>query len=111
MGRGRQLLAVACSALVVVALGAGSAIAGEVKGPPGSAAAAVPGGNPDKTGAVSHAHSVCATSGLNDYDTLESQNDFHVQSFGIDVSGHAPSELVDPHVVNPSDFCKGRPSP
>ena len=90
-------------------LGAGSAIAGEVKGPPGSPAGAVPGGNPNKTGVTDHAHSICATSGLNDYDTDESQNDFQVQSFGIDVSGHAPSEALDPHIVNPSDFCQGKP--
>ena len=88
-------------------LGAGGAIAGEVKGPPGSLETAVPGGNPNKTGAATHAGSVCATSGLNDYDTEESQNDFHVQSFGILVSGHAPSEPADPHVVTPSAFCKG----
>ena len=92
-----------------MALGAGAAIAGEVKGPPGSAATAVAGGNQNKTGAYTNAHSVCAASGLNDYDTLESQNDFQVQSFGIDVSGHAPSEPADPHIVNPSDFCRGRP--
>ena len=95
------------AALAVAALSAGSATAGEVMGPPGSPETAVPGGSPNKTGAFLHAGSVCATSGLNDYDTLESQNDFHVQSFGIDVSGHAPSEPVDPHVVTPSDFCRG----
>jgi hypothetical protein len=107
--RVRQLIAAGIGVLVFAGLGAGAAIAGEVKGPPGSPTQAVPGGNPNKTGVTAHANSICATSGLNDYDTEESQNDFHVQSFGIDVSGHAPSEPVDPHVVNPSDFCRGAP--
>ncbi len=80
---------------------------GEVKGPPGSLATAQPGGNPNATGALDHANSICAANGLNDYDTLEGQNDFHVQSYGIDVSGLAPSEPADPHVFNPGDACRG----
>ena len=107
MVRARQLLAVGAAALAVASLSVGSALAGDVKGPPGSPATAVPGGNPNKTGAFLHARSLCATSGLNDYNSEEGQNDFHVQSFGILVSGHAPSEPIDPHIANPGDFCMG----
>ncbi len=105
--RARNVLVVAVSALAVVGFSAGSALAGEVKGPPGSLATAQPGGNPNATGALDHANSICAANGLNDYDTLEGQNDFHVQSYGIDVSGLAPSEPADPHVFNPGDACRG----
>ena len=53
----RRLLLVATC---VAALGAAGAFAGEVKGPPG-------GGGSD-TAAPDHANSICAFSGLNDYE-------------------------------------------
>jgi hypothetical protein len=49
-------------ATAVAALMAGGAFAGEVKGPPGQI------NNTNKTGALDHANSACAASGLNDYD-------------------------------------------
>ena len=55
----RRLLVVATS---VVALAAGGAFAGEVKGPPGTL------NNTNETGALDHANSACAASGLNDFD-------------------------------------------
>ena len=55
----KRLLLVASAA---VALAAGGAFAGEVKGPPGTL------NNTNETGALSHASSACAASGLNDYD-------------------------------------------
>jgi len=55
----RRLLVVAAS---VVVLAAGGAFAGEVKGPPN-----VP-NNTNETGALDHANSACAASGLNDFD-------------------------------------------
>src|SRR5580765_366981 len=55
----RRLLVVAAAAAV---LAAGGAIAGEVKGPPGTL------NNTNETGALDHANSACAASGLNDYD-------------------------------------------
>jgi hypothetical protein len=108
--RKRAVLVVVGSALAIAGLSVGSALAGEVKGPPGSLATAQPGGNPNETGALDQASSICAANGLNDYDTLEGQNEFHVQSYGIDVSGLAPSEPADPHVFNPGDACRGVPS-
>ena len=45
-----------------LALAAGGAFAGEVKGPPNTI------NNTNKTGALEHANSACAASGLNDFD-------------------------------------------
>jgi hypothetical protein len=65
--------------LVVVAtcvalLGAIGAVAGEVKGPPGTL------NNTNTTGALDHAKSACAASGLNDYDQHDGQNASQVQT-------------------------------
>ena len=67
----RRLLVVATCAAV---LGAGGAFAGEVKGPPG-----IP-NNTNTTGALDHARSACAASGLNDFDEFEGQNELQVQT-------------------------------
>ena len=67
----RRLLIVATS---VVVLAAGGAFAGEVKGPPGTI------NNTNETGALNHARSACAASGLNDLDQLEGQNVSQVQT-------------------------------
>jgi hypothetical protein len=67
----RNKLAVAVSAVVVAGLSAGAALAGEVKGPPYQGDP-VPGGIADtsnSTPAGTNAHSLCAFSGLNDYDS------------------------------------------
>ncbi len=56
----KRLLVAAASAVV---LAAGGAFAGEVKGPPGTL------NNTNETGALAHANSACAASGLNDFDT------------------------------------------
>ncbi len=55
----KRLLVVGTS---VLALAAGGAFAGEVKGPPGTL------NNTNETGALKHANSACAASGLNDFD-------------------------------------------
>jgi hypothetical protein len=55
----RLLVAVTCA----VVLAAGGAFAGEVKGPPNQT------NNTNETGALAHANSACAASGLNDFDT------------------------------------------
>lgn len=51
-----------------------STIAGEVKGPPGIA------NNTNDTGALDHANSACAASGLNDYDSTAGQTASQVQT-------------------------------
>src|SRR3954451_11198251 len=58
-----RLFALATCAAAVVGVGAGGALAGEVKGPP-------TGGAPNtnyNTAATSHANSACVFSGLNDF--------------------------------------------
>jgi hypothetical protein len=67
----RRLLVVATS---VVVLAAGGAFAGEVKGPPGTP------NNTNETGALDHANSACAASGLNDLDESEGQTASQVQT-------------------------------
>jgi hypothetical protein len=61
-------------AAIVLSLGAGAAFAGEVKGPPGQI------DNTNTTGALEHASSACAASGLNDFDPAEGQNESQVQT-------------------------------
>jgi hypothetical protein len=67
----RRLFVVAAA---VAVLAAGGAFAGEVKGPPG-----VP-NNTNETGALDHANSACAASGLNDLDSTEGQTVSQVQT-------------------------------
>jgi len=49
----------------VALLAVGGAFASEVKGPPGTP------DNTNETGALDHANSACAASGLNDFDTSD----------------------------------------
>jgi len=67
----RRLVVIAFAAAV---LGAGGAFAGEVKGPPGIQ------NNTNETGALDHAHSACAASGLNDFDQSEGQTASQTQT-------------------------------
>lgn len=69
----RGAVGASLAAVVLVASGA-SALAGEIKGP-------LPDGHTgEPTGALEHAASACAASGLNDYDPAEGQNDRRVQT-------------------------------
>lgn len=67
----RRLVVVAASVAVLASAGA---FAGEVKGPPGTP------NNTNETGALDHANSACAASGLNDLDSTEGQNVSQVQT-------------------------------
>ena len=67
----KRLIGIATCALM---LGAGFAYAGEVKGPPGMI------NNTNTTGALNHANSACAASGLNDLDQTDGQNASQVQT-------------------------------
>jgi len=58
----RRLFSAMCAALLVFAIGASTVLAGEVKGPPNQI------NNTNETGALEHANSACAASGLNDFD-------------------------------------------
>ena len=66
----RLFIAASCAAV----LASGGAFAGEVKGPPGTV------NNTNETGALNHAKSACAASGLNDYDQHEGQVASQVQT-------------------------------
>jgi hypothetical protein len=70
----KRLLIVVASAAVLACAGASGALAGEVKGPPNQV------NNTDETGALMHANSACAASGLNDLDTKEGQSVSQVQT-------------------------------
>jgi hypothetical protein len=66
----------------------------------------VVGGSQNFTKAPLNTHSLCAFSGLNDYDPAEGHTSFHAQSFGIDVSGKG--DPADPRAFNPGDICRGK---
>ena len=73
--RSMKRLGVAVSvAAMFLTLSASAALAGEVKGPPGQI------DNTNTTGALEHARSACAASGLNDFDQEEGQNESQVQT-------------------------------
>jgi opacity protein-like surface antigen len=70
----KRLFVVVASAAVLAGIGASAAFAGEVKGPPNQP------NNTNVTGALDHARSACAASGLNDFDPAEGQNVSQVQT-------------------------------
>ena len=70
----KRLFAVFFCAAALMGVSAGGALAGEVKGPPNQA------NNTNETGALAHANSACAASGLNDFDSEEGQNVSQVQT-------------------------------
>jgi len=70
----KRLFAVAVCAVALVGGSASAALAGEVKGPPETL------NDTHTTGALVHAHSACAASGLNDFDSAEGRNVSQVQT-------------------------------
>jgi hypothetical protein len=70
----RQMKRAFAVATCVAMLMAGAAFGGEVKGPPGTP------DSTNETGALDHANSACAASGLNDLDSEEGQTDSQVQT-------------------------------
>jgi hypothetical protein len=92
----KSLLAVAVCTGALAALSAAPAFAGEVKGPPG--------GGTDFTAARTQANSICAFSGLNDF--TQGHESFHVQSYGIDVSGKGELPFGQP-----GQDCRGFSNP
>ena len=71
----RKKIAAALCAAVVAGLGASAALAGEIKGPPyqGAPVAGGIGNDTNTTPAGARAHSLCAFSGLNDFDSTLGQ--------------------------------------
>ena len=72
--RMKSVLVAALCAVAVAAGSASSALAGEVKGQPNQQ------NNTNATGALDHANSACAASGLNDFDTEDGQVESQVQT-------------------------------
>jgi hypothetical protein len=70
----RRLLSALVATLLLCAVGASTVLAGEVKGPPNQI------DNTNTTGALDHANSACAASGLNDFDSEAGQNVSQVQT-------------------------------
>jgi hypothetical protein len=70
----RRFVSAMCAAMLVLALGASTVLAGEVKGPPNVI------NNTNVTGALDHANSACAASGLNDLDQTSGQTVSQVQT-------------------------------
>ena len=96
----RRIVAVAACMAAVASVGAGSALAGEVRGP--GTAAGVVGGT--QTGALEHAQSICAASGLNHLHPGEDPG--RVQSWGqisktdrdiLTAIGFAPGDACNGH--------------
>jgi hypothetical protein len=70
----KRLFIVVAACAVLVGAGASGALAGGVRGPPRQV------NNTNETGALDHANSACAASGLNDFDTKEGQTVSQVQT-------------------------------
>ena len=69
-----RLFVLTAPVAVLAVAGASGALAGEVKGPPNTP------NNTNETGALDHANSACAASGLNDFDSTEGQTVSQVQT-------------------------------
>ena len=102
--RNKSALAAAVCAIAMIGVGSGAAIAGEVTGPPGTPGV-LGSGSERETGAPSHANSICAFSGQNDFRPENGQIVFHVQSPGQEHRlGNTPPGV-------PGEACKGFSNP
>src|SRR4029077_280034 len=102
--RKTSVLATWACALVVAGGGVSAAMAGEVKGPPGTPGVAGS-GSEEFTEAVTHANSICAFSGLNDLNPEFGQIETRTQSPGTEHRlGNTPPGV-------PGEACKGFSNP
>ena len=106
----RRLVVVVGSIAVLAAAGASGAFAGEVKGPPGQPCTTDPvtGAtdcvhNTNTTGALDHANSPCAASGLNDMDPAEGQTASQVQTAADSWKYYGLPKGTPGHACNPSE--------
>ncbi len=98
--RTKSWFVAAVCTIAIAGPSAGAALAGEVKGPPGSV------DSPGTPLDITHANSICVFSGLNDY--INGPTDFHVQSYGQDVRLYG----ADPRDgFFPGDSCQGGSNP
>jgi hypothetical protein len=70
----KRLIVVVAALVALAGASTTGALAGEVKGPPGVI------NNTNETGALDHANSACAASGLNDLDQTSGQTASQVQT-------------------------------
>jgi hypothetical protein len=102
--RMKSLIAAVACGVAVVGANAGAALAGEVKGPPGTPGV-IGSGSETGTGAPSHANSICAFSGLNDFRAENGQIEVITQSPGTEHRlGNTPAGI-------PGKACKGFSNP
>src|SRR4051812_40399458 len=88
----KSMLAAASCVAAIVAATAGSAFAGEIRGP--GSPTGIPAEGPD-TAALAHTNSICAASGLNEFHAGEpGELPIRTQSYG---------QLVRAGVLDPSD--------
>jgi hypothetical protein len=102
--RAKTLFATVACTVAVAGAGAGAALAGEVKGPPGtpcSGSTCVPSFN--DTAAPAHANSICAFSGLNDLNPAFGQTASIVQTAADSFKYYG----LAPGVEGTLGLCKG----
>ena len=112
--RRNSLVAVAVCTAALAGASASAALAGEVKGPPGTPNVPFSGSGKTPTGAVAHANSICAFSGLNDMDPEQGPIDTHVQNPGHFMLAGLTPPGVPGHGTNIPGFengCKGGSNP
>ena len=91
----KRLVVAAASMAMLVGPGASAALAGEVKGPPGTGPRTQEQVDAHATGAPAHSNSICSFSGLNDMIAGQGPIDFHVQFPGQDVRNGGASGIPD----------------
>jgi hypothetical protein len=106
----RRFVVVVGSIAVLAAAAASGALAGEVKGPPGKPCTTDPVTketdcvhNENTTGALDHAASPCAASGLNDMDPAEGQTVSQVQTAADSWKYYELPKGAVGHACNPSE--------
>lgn len=105
--RAKTLFAAAICAVAVAAASAGAALAGEVKGPPGTPCGGTTGvtctPSFNDTAAPTHANSICAFSGLNDMNPAFGQTASQVQTAADSFKYYG----LAPGVEGTLGLCKG----
>ena len=91
------------TAALVLALSVGSALAGEVKGPPGGELLDTPIGEAPDTDP--HASSICSFSGLGDGEDAPGRTAAHVQNWGQ--IPKAQRDFFSTIAMHPGDSCNG----
>jgi hypothetical protein len=91
----KSMLVAVVSAVIMVGPGAGAAFAGEITG------------NGKPTAGVPNANSICVFSGKNDDPTGINPEENGPPGVSQSYGQENKLGLVDPHVLNPGDACRG----